>query len=250
MRSSFPFAACLGLLGVLPAQHCAPLYQTYLSEVSMRVVRSEKPADDLLRIHVQYAKEGGQHHAAYQGYLIAYLDRHAHKVPAPAPAELLDPAATVVLHTMVVKRREPESSPGPVTYDLDFDIPCAALVEKLLTHGKLGADDREVIGGWHDYHDRIRFALFVPWLDDAKYSVLPGLPTERHECNYARTRALVFQELPTCARFRVSDDEGNRAVWVQLVSNQAEPPPAKKPQPEPPASSEKKAPNQGSPGGR
>lgn len=224
MRHTFRIAAGLCLLGALRAQHCAPLYQTYLSEVSMRVEESEKPADDMLRIHVQYAKDGGQMPAAYQGYLIGYLDRNAGKVPAPAPAELLDPTAMVVLHTQLVKRREKDNTPGPHTYDLDFEIRCKELVEKLVEHGKLGAADRRDMNGWHHYKDQIRFALFVPWLEDEKYSVLPGLPADRHECNYQHARALVFQELPTRAEFKVSHDEKNRGpVWVMLRSNQAEP---------------------------
>lgn len=64
----------------------------------------------------------------------------------------------------------------------------------------------------------------MPWLEDVKYSVLPGLPENRHECDYHNTRALVFQELPTRAAFQVSHDETNRRpVWVMLRSNQAEP---------------------------
>lgn len=224
MRQAFLLTSSLSLLGALRAQCCAPLYQTYLSELSIRIERAEKPVDDKLRIHVQYAKEGGGMPGAYQGYLIAYLDRNAGKVPAPAPADILDPTAMVVLHTQLMKRREKDESATPHTYDLDFEIRCEELVQKLVDHGKLGAADREDMNGWHNYKDRIRFALFVPWLDDAKYSVVPVVPKDWHECNYLRTRALVFQELPTCAVFRVSHDEKNRGkVWVMLRSNQAEP---------------------------
>ena len=225
MRPTHLIAAGLCLLSSLRAQHCAPLYQTYLSEVSMRIVRAERPADDKLRIHVQYAKEGGQDPAAYQGYLIAYLDRNAAKVPAPAPAEVLDPTAMVVLHTQLMKRREQANSPGPQTYDLDFEISCEQLVQKLVEHGKLGAADRDDVNGWLCYRDQIRFALFVPWLEDKEYSVLRGLPEDRHECNYLRSRALLFQELPTRAGFKVSHDEANRGhVWVMLRGGQADPP--------------------------
>lgn len=222
MHHASLIAAGLCLFGLLRAQHCAPLYQTYLSEVSMRIVRAEQPADDKLRIHVQYAKEGGQDPAAYQGYLIAYLDRNAAKVPAPAPADVLDPTAMVILHTQLMQRREQKNSPGPQTYDLDFEISCAELVQKLVAHGKFGAADRDDRNGWFRYRDRIRFALFVPWLEDKKYSVLPGLPEDRHECNYLGSRALVFQELPTRAEFMVSHDERNRGnVWAKLRSGQA-----------------------------
>ena len=37
---------------------------------------------------------------------MAYLDRHADKVPAAAPGELLDPKAALVLHTQVMRRNE------------------------------------------------------------------------------------------------------------------------------------------------
>ena len=113
MRHTSLMTAGLCLLGVLRAQCCAPLYQTYLSEFSMRVERAENPNADTLRIHVQYAKEGARAAAAYQGYLIAYLDRDAGKVPAPAPADVIDPSRVVVLHTQLMKRREKDDSPAP-----------------------------------------------------------------------------------------------------------------------------------------
>lgn len=213
--------ACLGLGATAPTQHCAPLYQSFLSEASIRTVRAEQPADDRLQIHVQYAKEGGQAPAAYQGYLVAYLDRDVGKVPAAAPADVLDPKLALVLHTQVMQRREKEDAPGPQTYDLDFEIRWEELVDKVIAHAQLGAADREDWPNWHHYKDHIRFALFVPWLEDKKYAVLPGLPEKRHECNYLGTRALVFQELPTRVLFLVSRDSGTRGrVWLQLRSDQ------------------------------
>ena len=198
----------------VPAQHCAPLYETWLSEVAVKHV------DDHLKVHVQFAKEGGAgDKTAYQGYLIAYLARDEAKVPAAA-GDLIDPKVALVLHTQVMRRNEKDGSPGPWTYDLDCTVKDQELVEKLIELGKLGDQDREQGTNWHDFKDRIRLAVFVPFLDDPKYSVLEGLPADRHECNYERARALVFQALPYRMQFRVSRSEATRtSVWLMVRSD-------------------------------
>ncbi len=222
-------SATLLLAGAVPAQHCAPLFDAYLSLASVQKLSPEPASADVLRFRAQFAKVGGAgDKAAYQGYLVAYLDRHADEVPAAAPAELLDPKAALVLHTQVMRRNEKEGLPGPWTYDLDFTIRGEDLVEKVIAHAGLGAKDREDLGHWHNYVDRIRFAVFVPWLEDAKYSVLDGLPADRHECNYERTRALLFQEMPFRVAFSVSRSTETRAsVWVRVHSDRAAPRAAK-----------------------
>src|SRR4051794_22555604 len=55
---------------------------------------------------------------------------------------------------------------------------------------------RESPGGWGSFKDRFRLAVFIPFLEDRSYSVLDDLPEDKHECNYARERALLFQPLP------------------------------------------------------
>ncbi|MCA8965046.1 MAG: hypothetical protein KDC48_09160 [Planctomycetes bacterium] len=227
-------------ISVAVAQHCAPLYESYLSEVTIKRVRAEKPSDDTIRIHAQYAKEGGDPPPAYQGYLIAYVDRAADKVPAAAPADIIDPKAALVLHTQLMKLHSPGSSAldasgrgngsekaedVPWTYDLDFEIRCEELADKVIAHAKLGEKDREDWTNWYHYKDHIRFALFVPWLDDAKYSVMEGLREDRHECNYFDDRALLFQELPFRVRVLTSRSKTTRGrVWLQVNSERAAPP--------------------------
>ncbi|MBX3461621.1 MAG: hypothetical protein KF830_00480 [Planctomycetes bacterium] len=218
-------AALLLAAGAVRAQHCAPLYDCYLSQSWVQKLPAEPESADRLRIRAQFAKEGGAgDKPAYQGYLVAYLDRNADRVPAAAPADLLDPKAAVVLHTQLMRRNEKEGVPGPWTYDLEFTIRGEDLVDRLIAHAGLGAEDREDRGHWHHYVDRIRFAVFVPWLADAKYSVLGGLPDDRHECNYEHARALLFQELPFRVQFSVSRSTDPRAfVWIRVRSERAGP---------------------------
>ena len=65
----------------------------------------------------------------------------------------------------------------------------------------------------------------MPFLDDAKYSTIDGLPEHRHECNYDDDRALVFQALPYRLQFLVSrSPDTNGRVWLRVYSDK---PPAK-----------------------
>jgi len=212
-------AALLLAARSLHAQHCAPLYESFLAEVSVKKV------DDRLRIHAQYAKEGGAGPKdAYQGYLIAYLDRDAASVPGAAPGDVIDPKVALVLHTQVMRRNEKADATGPWTYDLDFSIACAELVDKVLAYAALGAKDRSEDRLWHYYRHRIRLAVFVPFLEDAKYSVLEGLPKERHECNYDSERALVFQALPFGLQFLVSRSPDTKGrVWLRVLGDKPAP---------------------------
>lgn len=215
MNTFHLFTAAVLLLPLpVAAQHCAPLWETWLSEVSVKHV------DDSLKIHAQFAKEGGAgDKAAYQGYLIAYLARDEAKVPAPT-GDVLDPQVTLVLHTQVMRRNEKDGAHGPWTYDLDCTVKDQELVDRMIALGKLGEQDRDHGTNWYDYKDRIRLAVFVPFLDDETYSVLAGLPADRHECNYEQARALVFQALPYRMAFRVSRAPDTRTrVWLLVRSD-------------------------------
>ena len=70
------------------------------------------------------------------------------------------------------------------------------LARKVIDLGHLTDKDREAPGGWGYFKDRFRLAVFVPFLEDRTYSVLDSLPKDKHECNYTRRRALLFQQLP------------------------------------------------------
>lgn len=172
------------LLAVGRAQHCAPIDESYLAKVELRHEQGS------LHLRAEYAKSGGQIKDAYQAYVCAYLDRDAALVPAPAPKALLETDKVLVLDTQIIRRNERG------TYDLDFVIPEDELAKKVIAHAKLGDADRSAPGGWGSYVPRIQIAVFVPFLEDAKYSVLEGLPKDKHECNYENARALLFQTLP------------------------------------------------------
>ncbi len=150
-----------------------------------------------LRFQIEYAKHGGQPKAAYQGYLLAYLDRDAGKVPAMITGEstdegdMLGEEYVVILKTALIQRSEEDQR-----YDFEFEIDCDELAKKMIAHGELTEKDRTVGGGWGQYNDKIRIAFFVPFLQNERYSNLDGLPEEKHECGYHPKRPLIFQELP------------------------------------------------------
>ncbi len=190
---------CLGLLvsavfaSAAAAQHCPPIYETYLSEVSLKHVEGGS-----LRFQIEYTKHGGQYKDAYQGYLLAYLDRDADMVPPKPPEDTSDESyddmideRVVILKTALMKRSEDDRR-----FDFEFEIDCDELAEKMIEHGKLTEEDRLSNGGWGMYNFQIRIAFFVPFLENEKYSNVDGLPEKKHECNYLNRRALIFQELP------------------------------------------------------
>jgi hypothetical protein len=169
---------------VANAQHCAPIYESYLSEIS---VKNDK---DRVRFRLEYLKSGGASKEAYQAYVLAYLEKDAARLPASAPKDVIDKEAALVLHTQLIRR----SNDGG--YDLELTIKGDEFAKRMIEHGQLTEKDRTEHGGWGVYNDRIRLAVFVPFLEDVKYSVIEGLPQDRHECNYRGDRALLFQVLP------------------------------------------------------
>lgn len=180
-----------------PAQHCAPLYESYLTGISIR------RHDGKVKLNVEHRINGGGGQDRFQAYVVAFFEKDEKRVPAPAPGDLLDPGAAVVLHTQVVKRTE--DGVFPLGFSIDED----ALAKKMIAHGKLVKKDQEVVGGWGSYKPRFRLAIFVPLLDDRKYSVLKGLPRDRHFCNYTDERAMLFQTLP----YRLSIHFGIVRAW-------------------------------------
>lgn len=204
-------ASVTATCGAARGQHCAPIYQSFLSEISM------KWADDTLKVHAEYTKEGGRDKPAYQAYVIAYLEKDRKLVPSKNKGEVFDPKVALVLHTQVIKRNKDGS------YDLDYAIEDKQLVKRVIEHRKLGDDDRTKNKYWHVYKDKIRIAVFIPFLEDKKYATLEGLPEDRHECNYPGDRALLFQTLPNRIDFRTAhaeDIKGN--VWVRVNGDKPE----------------------------
>jgi len=169
---------------VSEAQHCPPVFESYLSGISV------KKAEGLIKFKLEYTLQGGAGQDAYQAYLLAYLDRDADKVPAPAPKDLIDTKTVLVLDTALIKRNKHG------VFDFEFQIDGEELAKKMIAHKKLTEKDQIMYGDYGVYKDQVRIAVFIPLLDDKKYSVIDGLPEDRHYCNYGHERALLFQTLP------------------------------------------------------
>jgi len=182
----FTIAFLLGSLhcGFTIAQHCPPIVESYLSEISV------KHKEGAIAIRVEYTKNGGQPKKKYQAYVVAYLEKNRKDVPAAAPKAVLDSKVALILHSQLIER----DSKG--RYGLKLELDHNELAKKIIDHRKLTEDDRTNYGGWGQYNDKIRIAMFIPFLEDKAYSNMEGLPDDKHECNYKRERALLFQELP------------------------------------------------------
>lgn len=176
------------VLTVTPAsaQHCPPIVESFLSQISVR----HDSQDQALDLKLEYSKTGGQPKPAYQIYLLAYFEKNEHRVPAPPPADLIDKQAMRVVHTGAIKRNKNGR------YELELRLDMNELAKKIIELGGLTEKDRENPGGWGYLKDNFRLAVFIPFLEDRTYSVLDGLPEDKHECNYTRERALLFQPLP------------------------------------------------------
>lgn len=187
--------ALLAMCQPAPAQHCAPVYESYLNEISL------KGDDGNLQLQMQYTLEGGAGQDVFQAYLIAYLERDADLVPVRGDGDTLDPKVLLVLDTQLVKRNEEGVFP------LSFSIDGSQLAQDIINHRDLTEQDYLVIGGWAAYRDRLRLAVFIPTLEDHKYSVLEGLPEDRHCCTTTDVAALLWQTLPYRLSFRTKEDK-------------------------------------------
>ncbi|MCA9077258.1 MAG: hypothetical protein KDA93_19685 [Planctomycetaceae bacterium] len=208
------------LVIVLPgstfAQHCGPIMESYLSEISLKHTREGE-----LVAHVEYCRGGGNPQEAYQIHLLAYLDKHAATIPTPVAEdaepkmgdELFDESNVWVLETKRIELGEDGC------YDYEFKYDSKVLADQLISHlmSEEEVNDRE---RWGEIRSQIRFAVFIPFLDDQRYANLEGLPEDRHECNYGRRRALVWQQLPyRISLHRFAGDEPK--YWIQIKGDQA-----------------------------
>ena len=192
MRPITPLAALSCLIFMIvtaEAQHCPPIDESYLGQVSIR----HAAGNQALELNVEYSKTGGQPKEKYQVYLLAYLEKNADRVPAPSPADLIDKQVVRVLHTQAIERNDRG------TYEFQRRLLMTELAKSVIELGRLTEKDREDFGGWGRYKDRVRLAVFVPYLEDKTYSVLAELPAYKHECpagGGAGERSLLFQPLP------------------------------------------------------
>src|SRR4051794_18567220 len=105
MRSTTPLAvlSCfISMAAAAEAQHCPPIVESYLSRVSIK----HDVEDRALDLKLEYSKNGGQPKPKYQVYLLAYLEKNAHRVPAPLPADFIDEQVVRVLLTQAVARHD------------------------------------------------------------------------------------------------------------------------------------------------
>jgi len=168
------------------AQHCAPIVESFLSRVSVQ----HDYKNDAIDLSVEYSKIGGRSMAKYQVYLLAYLEKNEHRIPAPPPAKFIDKEVVLILHTETIKRKAGSK------YDFDLQLDTNELARKIINFAKFTKEDEQGLGSWKSFKDKFRLAVFVPFLEDRDYSVLPDLPEDKHECNYPNNRALLFQPLP------------------------------------------------------
>jgi hypothetical protein len=168
------------------AQHCPPIGESYLSQVSIK----HDAEDQALDLKLEYSKTGGQPKEKYQIYLLAYLEKNADRVPAPIPADPIDRQVVCVLHTQAIEGNDRG------TYEFQRRLPMTELAKSVIELGRLTDKDQDDFGGWGVFKDRFQLAVFIPYLDDQKYSVLDELPAEKHKCPTAGQRELLFQQLP------------------------------------------------------
>ncbi len=176
--------ASLLMAGPLSAQHCAPITESYLSGIQFG--RQE----DGLTLSLEYTKTGGRRQPAYQAYLLAYPESLTAKIAELTPQQALDRNLMTVVETQLLSKKETGR------YAAQWELKTEALVERLKTVGMVSEDRVNDLGGWKHYKDRIRVAIFIPFLEDERYSNLDDLPADRHECNYANEAALLFETLP------------------------------------------------------
>lgn len=182
----FTAAFFLALLsgGWVAAQHCAPISESYLGGI--RLSRN----DEGLVLDLQYCKTGGSSKAAYQAYLLAYSDVNSQQLSQLTPQQALERKLVTIIGTQVTKLDERGR------YPFVWELKTEQLVEELRAAGVISAERVDDVGGWKNYKDQIRLAIFIPFLEDRTYSTLEGLPEDRHECNYADEAALLFERLP------------------------------------------------------
>ena len=211
LMTSLGVLCCLILpVAAARAQHCPPIVESYLSQVSLQ----HDATDQALDLKLEYSKNGGQPKLKYQVYLLAYLEKNAHRVPAPLPEDLIDKQVVRVVHTQAIERNDGG------TYELEWHPNTNELAKALIEIGRFTEKDQESPGGWGSFKDKFRLAVFIPFLEDRTYAILDGLPEDKHECNYTAERALLFQPLPYALSIHFGTVQGVRltegSYYIQI----------------------------------
>lgn len=171
---------------IASAQHCPPIFDSFLSETKLTPTRDGK-----LKVNLTYNKMGGRSHEAYQAYLIAFLKSDAANAFPKKSGEIFDPKLSIVLKTDLVKKQKNKDDEDDDTYLFDAEVDLTKLTSDL-------AELRKIDLTAKDSPVEICFAFFIPFLADEKYSLLSGLPEDRHECNYGEEPALLTFQFPQC----------------------------------------------------
>ena len=170
-------------------QHCAPIVESYLSGAS---VKRNKAG---IEFQYTYTKTGGQTKDAFQAYVLAYTDANAKEVEKLTPQKAIEKGLAKIVHTQLAKRTESG------TYGIKYSLGTKEFTAKMLEAKLIDKSRTADTGGWKSFDDDLHLAVFIPFLDDKKYSVLEDLPDDTHECNYRGDAALLFQ--PTTQKLSI-----------------------------------------------
>ncbi len=155
------------------AQHCAPITESYLSEISVKRI------EDGIELKFEYIKDGGQIKEAYQAYLIVYSDSNSNKIAKLSPQQAIDAKLLTIIDTQLIKRNKEGS------YEFEYELNTSKFSETLIKSERFAR-----------VYNHIRIAVFIPFLHDKKYSIIAGLPEDKHECNPRGGSALIFDTIP------------------------------------------------------
>lgn len=180
------------------SQHCSGIIESYLESIAI------KRNDGDISFHIEYRKSGNPIKESYQAYILAYSDSDAEKIAAMTPQEAIEKQLVTILNT----HRADQQLNG--SYKIQWKTDTQALVASLLKDSRLKYDQSFNNGGYKMFQDRIRVAIFIPFLEDEKYSVIEGLPENKHECNYLDHSALFYDTLPQIFTVHFGADQGYR----------------------------------------
>ncbi|MFO0940276.1 MAG: hypothetical protein U0930_05860 [Pirellulales bacterium] len=196
------------------AQHCSPIVETYLSSVT--IGHSENEID----LSAVYSKLGGQPKSAYQAYLIAYSSSNSKRIAELTPQQVIKEKMAVVVDTKLIERDKVGSYPA--AWKLRKSKFIKLLMEQKVI-SEYSAETRSLA------KEEIYLAVFIPFLDDPEFSVIEGLPEDRHECNYGREAALLFETISTSLsiyRNALETDQkagNNYTIYLQSIQRRKTP---------------------------
>ena len=165
-------------------QHCPPIVESYLESIAVKHVKNG------ISFNIDYRKSGGQTKESYQAYIVAYSHSDTERLLGMSPQKAIESKAASIVHTQLASRKENGC------YGIECELKTKDLVAALLKEGRLDHKEIDDFRGWKSFKGLIRFAVFVPFLEDEKLSIIKGLPEKKHECNYLEEDGLIFEMLP------------------------------------------------------